>query len=199
MTTWTADSDAGRERGPAALLRAWAEVLLGPQQFFAERVAPGDQAPGLVFGVLVVLIAAGTRLLVVPSARIQIAGQPVLSGLLLLVVLGLFVTPVALHLLAALQTLLLRLVAPERAGVSETVQLLAYASAPCVLITVPVPAVQVVCALYATGLLVVGTSVVHNCSLPRAAVVALPVAAFVFVYGFTLLGALSTIPTPGAQ
>ena len=49
MTTWVENPTGGRDRGPRNLVRAWIEVLVRPQQFFRNGVAPGDQAPGLVF------------------------------------------------------------------------------------------------------------------------------------------------------
>jgi hypothetical protein len=103
---------------------------------------------------------------------------------LVLLIVGLFLAPATFHLSAALATLGLALLAPDRGGVSETVQLVAYATAPCVLAGVPWMPLRVTCCLYGVGLLVVGTTVRHDCSVPRAALaMALP-AALVFGVGF---------------
>jgi hypothetical protein len=85
------------------------------------------------------------------------------------------------------------LVVRDRAGVSETVQLLAYAAAPCVLAGFPFPALRAVCAAYGTVLLVVGISEVHRTSLPRAAVAAVVPAAIVFGGGFGGTAAVITV------
>ncbi|MFB6073943.1 MAG: YIP1 family protein [Haloarculaceae archaeon] len=195
MTQWVENPTGGRERGPLGLFRAWAEMLVRPRQFFRTGVAPGDQAPGLVFVAAVVLLEEGSRFAVV-----ELADRGVVSlgpfgyqgidglgpGMALLVVLAavVFVAPAALHLTAAVQTLLLAPFAPDRGGVSETVQVLAYATAPCVFAGVPVPGVRLLCALWGTALYVVGTSQRHSLSLPRAAALGALPAIIVFGYGF---------------
>jgi hypothetical protein len=156
-------------------------------------VAPGDQAPGLIFLILVVGVAAGTRLALVPGLRPVYLDRPALSALLVLLTVATLAAPLALHLLAALQTLLLRAVVPERAGVSETVQAIAYATAPCALAGLPYPSVQAGCAGYATLLLVLGLATVHGTSLARAAAAGAPTAALAFGYGFGGFDALATL------
>jgi hypothetical protein len=113
-----------------------------------------------------------------------LSGRPAASTLLFLSVAVVLVAPAALHLVAALQTLLLMTVVDDRAGVSETVQVLAYAAAPCALAGIPVPAVRVAATAYAAVLLAVGLAEVHDVSLPRAAAVAAVPAALAFGYGF---------------
>lgn len=192
MTTWVDNPKGGRERGPRALARAWAEVLVRPRRFSRNGVAPADQAPGLVFGVLVTLGAVSGRLAtgdlpnfetvdVIPPF-VPEAGP--LRIVLVLFGVGLFLAPATFHLAAAIETVGLRFVAPDRAGVSETVQLIAYATAPCLLTAVPWPPLRVACCLYGAALLVVGTAVRHRTSYPRAAVAAALPAALVFGYGF---------------
>jgi hypothetical protein len=80
----------------------------------------------------------------------------------------------------------------ERGGVSETVQTIAYATAPCVFAGVPIPGLRVVCALYGAGLLAIGISEIHRTSLLRAAVVSAIPSLFVFGYGFGGLPPLVT-------
>ncbi|WP_246982994.1 YIP1 family protein [Halorientalis marina] len=189
MTQWVENPTGGRDRGPVAILRAWAEVLVRPRRFFRGGVAPGDQAPGLVFAAVVVLVEELTRLALVGGIYPTVGGQPAASTALFLALAVVLVMPATLHLTAALQTLILMATAPDRGGVSETVQVLAYATAPCVIVGVPVPAVRFVGALYGVVLLVVGTSVVHGTSVPKTVpLVAVP-AAIVFGYGFRGFGA----------
>ncbi|MFB6184918.1 MAG: YIP1 family protein [Haloarculaceae archaeon] len=184
MTQWVSEPAGGRERGPVALARAWFEVITNPRAFFRAAVVPGDQAPGLVFAAAVVLVAAGTRLLTRPGGYPVLGGRPIASGLLWLALIVLLVTPAALHLTAAVQTLVLVPFVDDRAGVSETVQVIAYATAPCVLAGLPVPGVVVVCCGYGTVLFVLGVATVHEVSLAQAALMAAIPAALVFGYGF---------------
>ncbi len=200
MTTWVERPEGGRDRGPRGIARAWVEVLINPRRFFRNGVAPGDQAPGLVFGVLVavgytvaqVATEPGPVRLVTQTPGGEQFAQAVPDALVILAVV-VVVAPATLHLVSALQTVLLMLVVRDRAGVSETVQLLAYAAAPCVLAGFPFPALRAVCAAYGTVLLVVGISEVHRTSLPRAAVAAVVPAAIVFGGGFGGTTAVITV------
>lgn len=195
MTTWVAEPDGGRARGPRGIARAWAEVLLRPRRFFRNGVAPADQAPGLVFGVLVALVVAAGRLLVgdLPTLPPFVPETGILRAVLVLLAVGLFLAPATFHLAAALETLGLALVAPDRGGVSETVQLIAYATAPCVVAAVPWPPLRAACCLYGAGLLVVGTVVRHETTYPRAALAAALPAVLVFGYGFGGLAAAGLV------
>ncbi|MFB6361259.1 MAG: YIP1 family protein [Halobacteriales archaeon] len=184
MTSWVEDPGGGRDRGPRGLARAWVEVLLRPRRFFRSGVAPGDQGPGLTFAMTVVAIEEAARLALAPAAIPELAGGRLASAAVLVGLAALLVTPAALHLLAAIQTILLRPLVEERAGVSETVQVLGYAIAPCVLAGIPVPALRVLCAAYGAWLLGVGLTVVHETDGWRAALAALLPAAAVFGYGF---------------
>ena len=193
MTQWVENPTGGRDRGPMALARAWLEVLIRPRRFFAAGVAPGDQAPGLAFVMTVVAVEEATRFALVPGAYPVVGGQRLASALLALLLAVGFVAPLALHLAAAIETLALVPVASERAGVSETVQVIAYASAPCVLAGFPIPALRVACALYGVALLVVGTSEVHGIGLGRAALAAAVPALFVFGYAFRGIAAATVL------
>lgn len=184
MTTWVQHPEGGRERGPRGIARAWVEALVRPRRFFRNGVAPGDQAPGLVFAVTVAVAYVCGLFAFVPERLPSLGGGPAVSAFLGLAVVALLVAPAVLHLTAALQTVLLILLVRDRAGVSETVQVIAYATAPCVFAGVPVPAVRVACAAYGAGLLVLGIAEVHETPLPRAAVAAAVPAALLFGYGF---------------
>lgn len=177
---------SGRERGPVGLARAWATVLARPRRFFRSAVVPGDQAPGLFFAMAVVALEEVIRFALVGpgDAYPVLGGLPLLSAVLWLGVAVLFVAPLALHLTAAVQTLLLIPVVDDRAGISETVQVLGYATAPCVLAGVPAPEVRTVVALYGAGLYVVGVSEVHGPRLEPAALLSAVPVAIVFGYGF---------------
>jgi hypothetical protein len=110
------------------------------------------------------------------------------TGVAVLLV-AVLVAPAVLHLLAALQTLALMLFVRDRAGVSETVQVLAYATAPCPLAAVPVPELRVACCLYAAALLVVGLVTVHRTTAGRAVLAAALPTTLLFGYGFGGVGA----------
>lgn len=207
MTTWVDEPRGGRERGPRGLARAWVEVLVRPRRFFHTGVAPGDQAPGLVFAVAVAVVFLGTRFLTVPASRPGFFRSEAASVVVGLLVVALVVVPVALHLVAALEVVVLVAVARDRAGVSETVQVVAYATAPMALAGVGVDPVgaggttirtavagwQLLCALYGVGLLVVGMRVVHDLSLPRAVVAALVPGIVVFGYFFGGVSAVAQL------
>jgi hypothetical protein len=193
VTQWIENPEGGRDRGPRAIVRAWAEVLVAPRRFFRAGVVPADQAPGLFFLMTVVLVAEGSRYLLVPDAVPFAVGQPIAGPILALALIVVFVAPVALHLLVALQILVLRLFVPERARVSETVQVMAYATAPCVFAGVPSPAIRVLCAAYGSVLLAVGLAVVHDTSYRRAVPAAVLPAAVGFGYGFRGFAAARTL------
>ena len=168
MTTWVEHPTGGRDRGPRGLARAWIEVLVRPRQFFHNGVAPGDQAPGLVFAVAVAVVYTVGLFAFVPGRVPSFALGPGVSAALALALVAVVIAPATLHLTAALQTVVLILTVPDRAGVSETVQVIAYAAAPCVIAGVPVPTVRAGCAIYAGALLVVGLREVHGTTTTRA-------------------------------
>ena len=199
MTTWIETPEGGRSRGAAGLARAWVEVLVRPRRFFRNGVAPGDQAPGLAFAVAIALayvvgiLAVDPTRILGPDRSPVLGGSPTLTVVLVLLATGVALAPAGLHLLAALQTVLLMVTVNDRAGVSETVQVLAYAAAPCALAWVPVAGVAMVCALYSTVLLVVGLSVVHQTSPVRATAAAAIPAALAFWVGFGGLSSLRAV------
>ncbi|WP_256297268.1 YIP1 family protein [Haloarchaeobius salinus] len=193
MTQWTEDPEGGRARGPTGLARAWFEVLVRPRRFFTNGIGPSDQAPGLVFAMVVVLVEESVRFALVDDAYPIIAGSEPLSAALWLGVAVLLVAPAAVHLLAALQTVLLAPFAPGRGGVSETVQILCYATAPCVVAGVPDPHVRSLVGVWAIGLYVVGLTVRHDLGLQRAAVLGIVPAGVAFGMGFRAFHAIGVL------
>jgi hypothetical protein len=182
------------------MLRAFYEVCVHPVRFFESAVAPGDQAPGLLFAMTVVLLEEVTRIVVLPGTYPGLApdtyaflqSRP-LFALLWVGIVVLLVTPAVLHLMGAVVTVVLIPVADDRAGVSETVQVLAYSTAPCVFAAVPVLELQAFVVVYGAVLLVIGIVVVHRTSVSLAALVAAIPAVVGFVYGFRGVEAVGTL------
>ncbi|AFK20554.2 hypothetical protein E6P09_12365 [Haloferax mediterranei ATCC 33500] len=203
MTTWVETPREGRDRGLTGILRAWVAVLVSPRRFFRDGVAPGDQAPGLLFAISVALVYQSLQFVFAPATIPVIGGGPVASALVALLVIALFVAPALLHLTAAIQTALLIPLLSQRAGVSETVQVIAYATAPCAFAAVPIlsvlipgfsiPVLRAICAVYGAVLLAVGISEVHQTSLPKAILATAVPSGVVFGYAFGGFQALSNI------
>lgn len=193
MTRWVERTGLGRPRGPTAIVRAWASVLVRPRAFFASSVAPGDQGPGLTFLAGVVLVEEAIRFALVADAYPVLGGRPILSVILWLLVAVVLVAPAVVHLVAALQTLVLAAAVPDRAGVSETVQVLCYATAPCVLAGVPDYRVRVLCVVYGAGLYVLGLATVHGTGVFTGLAVGSVPATMVFGYGFRGVAALQRL------
>lgn len=188
VTTWVDDAGRGRARGPRGLLRAWVGVLVRPRRFFRTAVVPGEQAPGLVFAVAVALayltglLASGAE--AVPPTLPVVGGTGALATAFVVLLVALVLAPATLHLTAALCTLLLMGTVDDRAGVSETVQTISYATAPCALAGLPVPELRALCALYGAVLLTLGLAEVHGTGLARAALAGAVPAALVFGAAF---------------
>jgi hypothetical protein len=189
MTRWVEDPTGGRDRGVTAMVRAFVEVFFRPTRFFRNAVAPGDQAPGLTFAMAVVLVEELVRIALVADPYPVFQTRPVLSGMLWLGAVVLLVTPAVLHLTAAATTLVLVVVARDRGGISETVQVIAYASAPCVFAGVDILEVRVLCGLYAGALLVLGMTVVHRTTPVRAVLAGSIPGVVAFGYGFRTIEA----------
>ena len=190
VTTWIETPRGGRARGASGMARAWIEIMRRPRRFFANGVAPGDQAPGLSFAIVVALIYVSGLLAVQPArivgeGRIPILGDSLgVTAVFLLLLTAVVVAPAGLHLVSAIQTVLLMLLVDDRAGVSETVQIVGYATAPCIVAWIPIPGLAALSGLYATGLLIVGLAVVHETTLFRATVAGLLPAVLVFGLAF---------------
>lgn len=199
VTQWVDEPTGGRRRGPRGIGRAWLEVQLRPRRFFSHGVAPGDQAAALTFAIAVTVAAVGGRLLIAPASLSGYApvaaatGSAVLTATVVLGVGAVLLAPTVLHLGAALATLSLLPLVEDRAGVSETVQVTAYAAAPGVFVAVPRPAVQAVAFAYACVLYAVGLAVVHETTWLRAALAAALPALFVFGFAFGGVAAVETL------
>ena len=103
------DAGDGRPRGPVGLARSWAAVLTGPRRFFRDAVVPGEQATALLFAMAVIAVEEATRFALVGpgDAYPVVGGLALLSAVLWLGLAVLVVAPAALHLVAAVQTVLL--------------------------------------------------------------------------------------------
>ncbi len=193
MTTWVEEPSGGRARGPRGIVRAWFEVLVRPGRFFRHGIAPGDQAPGLAFAMAVVAIEESSRFLLVEGALPEITGSRAASLAIALGVATFLITPAALHLISGLQTLVLMAVVDERAGVSETVQVVAYSIAPCALAGPAIPELRIVCCAYGSVVFLVGLREVHGLSTGRTFVAGIVPAAIVFGYAFRGFAASTTL------
>lgn len=199
MTRWARDPGVGRPRGPVGLVRSWATILVRPHRFFASKVAPADQAPGITFLAAVVLVEESIRFALVEDAYVVVGGRPLQSAVLWLLVAVVLVAPAVVHLVAALQTLLLMATVEERAGVGETVQVLCYATAPCVLAGVPDARVRALCVGYGAVLYLVGLATVHGSGpVATLAAGALP-ATLVFGVGFRGIAALRAVAETASE
>lgn len=184
MTQWVGDSGIGRPRGPKAMARAWAEVIGRPHVFFRYNVAPGDQGPGITFLAALVLVEEAIRIGLVTNAYPVFGGRPTLSAVVWLLAAAILLAPLGTHLVAALQTILLSAAAPDRGGVSETVQVICYATAPCLLAGVPDPGVRTLVTLYGAVVYLIGLALVHDLDPLRAVLLGILPASLVFGVGF---------------
>lgn len=193
MTRWVETPGGGRDRGPRAIVRAWVEILVRPRRFFEHGVAPADQAPGLVFAVLVSFVYVAGLLVFDPSRVPQFGDGGIVSATIVLASVSLLVTPISLHILAAIQTIALLPFVGNRAGIGETVQVLAYASAPCVFAAIPSTSVRAASTTYAAVLLVVGLRMRHDTTIVRATLAAAVPAGIAFGLAFGGFDAVSTL------
>lgn len=201
-TTPTPESTLGRARGPRGIVQAWIAVLTRPSQFFERGVVPGDQAPGLTFAAVI----AGTFTLgwtvTEPAVVPGIAESVALSAVVVVLIVTALGAPVGLHLTAALATLSLLVASVEttpsvrlrdRGGVSETVQVIAYASAPMALAGPALPGLRILCGGYATLLLLIGLHTVHETPPLRTLVAGVPPALFGYGVGYRTVAAVRTV------
>ena len=200
--TPTPGSPRGRARGPRGIARAWVTVLTGPRRFFERGVVPGDQAPGLTFAAVI----AGTFTLgwtaTEPAVVPGIAEIVALSAVVVVLIVTALGAPVGLHLTAALATLSLLVASVEttpsfrlrdRGGVSETVQVVAYASAPMALAGPAIPSLRIACGAYATLLLLIGLHTVHETTPLRTLVAGVPPALVGYGVGYRVVAAVRTV------
>lgn len=202
MTSWIEDPNGGRARGLRGIARAWIEALVRPRRLFANGVAPGDQAPALTFSVAVAAAYTLGWIVVDPAAVPGVVDSVPISALVLLLVVVAMAAPIGLHLTAAVATLSVALASVEfdgglslreRGGVSETVQVVAYASAPMALAGPPIPALRIACGAYATVLLLIGFRTVHGTTAIRTVVAGVPPALMGYGVGYRVVAAVRTV------
>lgn len=171
-------------------------MLVSPRRFFATAVRPGDQAPGLTFAVTVATVFALGWMVSDPGVVPAVAESTALSAVVVLAVVLALAAPVGLHLTAAVGTVSLLCASielrdgvrfGERGGVSETVQIVAYASAPMAIAGPAIPELRVLCGAYATVLLLVGIRIVHGTSPVRTLVAGVPPALFGYGVGYRVI------------
>jgi hypothetical protein len=141
----------------------------------------------------VVLGSELLRVAFVPSPYPLLVDAPLLSTAFWVLAATLFVAPLALHLLSAVGTVGLMLAVRDRAGISETVQVLAYATAPCLVAGYPDPRLRVLATAYGFALLVVGIAVVHDTTWRRALLASAIPGAVAYGFGFRGFAALGTV------
>ena len=107
-----------------------------PKWFFEKKIKSGKQSEGLIFAMAVVMIEEGSRLIIHTSWTVA-------YFLISLGVAVLIVTPILLHIVAAIQTLLLRIGAKNRKGIGATVQVIGYSIAPCIFAGFAIPSLRV--------------------------------------------------------
>lgn len=202
MTSWIEDPNGGRARGPRGIARAWIETLVRPRRLFANGVAPGDQAPALTFAVAVAAAYTLGWIVADPAAVPGIVDSVPVSALVLFLVVVAMAAPIGLHLTAAVATLSVALASVEfdggislreRGGVSETVQVVAYASSPMALAGPPIPSLRVACGAYATALLLIGFRTVHGTTPIRTVVAGVPPALLGYGVGYRVVAAVRTL------
>ena len=202
MTSWIEEPEGGRARGLRHLARAWVEALVRPRRLFTNGVAPGDQAPALTFAVAVAAVYALGWILSDPSVIPGIVVSVPVSAAILFLLVVVLVAPVGLHLTAAVATLSVILASVEydgglalrdRGGVSETVQVVAYASSPMALAGPPIPELRVACGAYAAALLLIGFRTVHGMTPLRTLVAGVPPALLGYGVGYRVIAAVRTL------
>ena len=202
MTSWIDDPTGGRARGPRGLARAWVETLVRPRRLFANGVSPGDQAPALTFAVAVAAAFTLGWIVADPGAIPGIVGSVPVSAVILILVVIAMAAPVGLHLTAAVATISVILASVEiddgfslrdRGGVSETVQVVAYASAPMALAGPPIPQLRIACGVYSTVLLLIGFRTVHGTTPARTLIAGIPPAIMGYGIGYRAIAAARTL------
>ena len=200
--TPASETPTGRARGPRGIVQAWIAVLTRPTRFFARGVVPGDQAPGLTFAAVVAGVFTLGWTVTEPAIVPGIADSVALSAVVVVLIVTALGAPVGLHLTAALATLSLLVASVEgipsvrlraRGGVSETVQVVAYASAPMALAGPALPGLRILCGAYATLLLLVGLHTVHETTPLRTLVAGVPPALFGYGVGYRVVDAIRTV------
>ncbi|ERH03417.1 MAG: uncharacterized protein conserved in archaea [uncultured archaeon A07HR60] len=193
MTTWIEEPSGGRDRGIRGIGRAWVEVMTHPRRFFTTGIGEGDQGPGLTFAIVVASGFISGWLVTSPAVIPGIAESRLLSGVVTVLAVSFLAAPAALHLTAALTTISLIVTTTDRSGVSQTVQVVAYATAPMALAGPPIPLLRVVCAGYGIGLLMFGLRRIHRASWPRILLASAVPGLFAFGVAYRGVAAVRTL------
>lgn len=179
--------------------------MIRPQRFFVNGVAPGDQAPALTFAAVVAAVYTIGWILADPGIVPGIAESVGLSAVVVVLVVTTLAAPVGLHLTAAVATVSVVLASVDidgdegglttrdRGGVSETVQVVSYASAPMALAGPPIPELRVLCGVYATALLCLGLRTIHGTTAIRTALAGTPPALLGYGVGYRAVAAARTL------
>lgn len=176
--------------------------MVRPRRFFVNGVSPGDQAPALTFAIVVAALFTLGWIVVDSSVIPSIVGSVPLSAVILLLVVIAMAAPVGLHLTAAVATISVivasvdidsELSLRDRGGVSETVQVVAYASSPMILAGPPIPVLRIGCGVYATLLLLIGFRTVHGMTPLRTLIAGVPPALFGYGVGYRTVASVRTL------
>jgi hypothetical protein len=165
-------------------------------------VGPGDQAPALTFAVAVAAAFTLGWMVADPGVIPGIVASVPVSALVTFLVVVALAAPVGLHVTAAVATVSVIVASIEfddglglrdRGGVSETVQIVAYASSPMALAGPPVPVLRVACGAYAVGLLLIGFRTVHRMSPLRTLVAGVPPALLGYGVGYRVIASIRAL------
>jgi len=173
-----------------------------PRRLFVNGVAPGDQAPALTFAIAVAAAFTLGWLIADPAVVPGIVASVPVSALVTLLVVIVLAAPVGLHLTAAVATVSVIVASVEyddgfglrdRGGVSETVQVVAYASSPMALAGPPIPLLRIACGAYAVALLLIGFRVVHRMTPLRTLVAGVPPALLGYGVCYRVIASVRTL------
>ena len=161
------------------LIDTWLKVMTKPHLFFGEMMEESGQGEGLIFVMVLVAIEEGSRL-----AWIGLEYSIIILGVTVFIA-----TPILLHIVAAIQTVLLRFVKKDRNEMSLTVKVICYSISPCVFMGLTVPFLRIICAVYGWLILVIGIKEAHGVSMRNALLVtAVP---SIIIFGYMFRGLLS--------
>lgn len=165
-------------------LHVWITALLAPWLCFRTYVLDRDQTRAIGFAAVVTVVWLLAGVLAGTVSYPVLGGMPAASLLLWLVLLSLVAVPIGIHLLSFVATLILVATVSERAPVSATVQVVAFAMAPAVFLSIPVVEVQAIVGVYGALLLIYGLRVVHETSFWRALLAGAIPAYLLYALGF---------------
>lgn len=162
----------------------WGTAMVAPWKCARTYIVDRDQTRAIGFVMVMISVWLGLGAVLNTASWPVIGGLSSVSFLIWLALLAVFVAPIAVHVLAFIATVVLVATVHDRAPVSETVQVIAFAMAPVVFFAIPVVEVQAAAAVYATALLVIGLRTVHRTSVWRAFLAAVIPAYLLFGVGF---------------